>query len=185
MKKNSLLLMATLLATFFVFSISAVSAAPKSSGAITCVLDITFDNYADGSYWLGTVEGDECEVAGSIEFRSVPDEYACPGNTIHFVETFIITPMDEGGGPDGTIEGKNWGVWNLHNGKFRAQGWVTAASENWAHLIGSQYHELGTTSTTDLTVRPITALGSSMKLTPGNRSHNDLTKMTPPLPCFA
>jgi hypothetical protein len=92
---------------------------------------------------------------------------------MHFVEDFIIWPGNtnrEQGGDD-WIEGKNCGVWTLSTFKFRAQGWVTDASEDYADLVGNQYHEMGTTTPFhgDPDEIPILAPDGKMKLVPGNR----------------
>ena len=138
MKKRTVALVLVLMVAILLASISVVSAKPESPGAIKCDLDITFDNYEDGTYWLGRLDGDDCRIAGSIKFFAVHEEYDCPpGNTMHFVETFIIEPDD-----GGSIEGKNWGVWDMRSGKFTAHGWVLA-SEGYPELVGNQYHERG------------------------------------------
>ena len=137
MKKGSLKLIAVLIFALLFVSIAAVSAQPNDSGAIKCDLDITYDFY-DGpdqpAYWLGEVA--DCVLAGTIRFDAIGAEYRFrpkPDNfsTMHFVEDFIIWPGNtnrEQGGDD-WIEGKNCGVWTLSTFKFRAQGWVTDASE--------------------------------------------------------
>jgi hypothetical protein len=178
MKKRSWLLILLLMVAILFASISVVAAKPDSPGAIQCDLNITLDDYDDGTYWNGRVDGDECEIAGRIRFFAVREEYACPGDTIHFVETFIIEP-DSGG----SIEGKNWGVWNLNTGQFRSHGWVMA-SEEYPDLVGNQYHEMGTTSTTDLSERPIYATDGNMKLVPGDRPLDSIPATVPQNPCF-
>ena len=179
MKKRTWSLLLVLTVAILLVSISAVSAKPDSPGAIKCDLNITYDDYEDGTYWDGRLDGDRCVLPGRIRFFAVPEEYDCPpGNTMHFVETFIINP-DEGG----SIEGKNWGVWNMSSGKFRANGWVTA-SEEYPDLVGNQYHEMGLTSTTDVSVRPITAPDGKMKLVPGNRPLDSIPETVPQHPCF-
>jgi hypothetical protein len=139
-------------------SSSAVAARPGAGGTIECALDITYD----GSCWLGTVSGPDCSVAGTIRFDAVLDEYAFPGETMHFVEEFTIWPDD-----GGVIRGKNWGVWNMSTFKYRAHGWVREASDDWAHLVGSQYHEMGKTSNPEEV--PLTAPDGKMKIAPSNR----------------
>lgn len=162
MKKKWLVLI-FVLALLATVSISVVSA--KSNRPIECVLDITYDEYEPGvEYWLGTLA--DCELEGAIKFVAVPEEYAEPGKALHFVEEFTIWP-DSGG----EIYGKNWGVWNFSTFKFRANGWVRDASEEWEHLIGSKYHEIGTTSPyfgrpEDL---PITAPDGKSRFAPSNR----------------
>lgn len=72
MKKNLFVLM-IVLALLATVSISAVSAEPTAP--IECVLDITYDEYESGVfYWVGTLA--DCELAGTIRFDAVPEEYA-------------------------------------------------------------------------------------------------------------
>jgi hypothetical protein len=148
-----------MVALLFVSS-SAVAAQPSGSAAIKCDLDIEYN----GEYWYGTVTGPRCGVEGTIRFDAVEEEYTYPGKTMHFVEVFTIWP-DAGG----EIYGKDWGVWNLTTFKFRAQGWITgASSDQWAHLVGSRYHEIGWTSN-PADGFPITAPDGQMHIAPSNR----------------
>ncbi len=180
MKKRTRLLVLVLMAAILLTSISIVSAKPDSPGAIKCDLNITYKDHGDGFYWDGRVDGDGCEIAGRIRYFAVPEEYDCPpGNKMHFVEKFIINP-DFGGG---SIEGKNWGVWNMNTGKFTAHGWVMV-SEEYPDLIGNQFHETGVTSTTDLSVPVITAPDGKMTLVPGHRSLDSIPETVPQHPCF-
>ena len=175
MNKKVWMLVLVLAAVLLLTSISLVAAQPGTHGVIACDLDITYD----GTHWSGEIFGEGCEIKGAIEFYAVPEEYDCPpGNTMHFVETFIIMP-DAGG----SIEGKNWGIWNMHNGKFRAHGWVLD-TDGYPELLGSQYHEMGVTSTTDVTQIPIYAPDGKMKMVPGNRPVDSVGKTVPQHPCF-
>jgi hypothetical protein len=168
MKKRSLLLITVLMVAFSFVSSSAVAAQPSGSGTIECVLDITYDNYGDGFYWYGTVTGSECSVEGTIRFDAVREEYFDAGKTMHFVEEFTIEPSS-----GGVIKGKNWGVWNLTTFKFRAYGWVREASDEWAHLVGSHYHEMGRTSNPADGI-PITAPDGKMRIAPSDRPSDTL-----------
>jgi hypothetical protein len=163
MKKGSLKLTAVLIFALLLVPISAVSAG--SNAPIECVLDITYDEYEPGVfYWDGTLS--DCDLAGTIRFDAVPEEYAEPGKALHFVEEFTIHPNI-----GGEIKGKNWGVWNFSTFKFRANGWVRETSPEWAHLVGAKYHEMGTTSPYygDPDDLPIKAPDGAMKLVPANR----------------
>jgi hypothetical protein len=153
MKKKRYL--SVVLVVAFLLASSSIVAA-QSGGVIDCDLDITYN----GSFWFGTLTGPKCDVAGFIRFDAVPDEYTYPGKTMHFVEEFTIWPTS-----GGDLSGKNWGVWNMKTLKFRANGWVTDASPEWDHLVGSHYHEVGVTS--DPSVLPITVEeGAWAKITP-------------------
>jgi hypothetical protein len=168
MKKRSLLLITVLMVALLFVSSPAIAAQPSASGTIECVLDITYDDYGDGVYWYGTVTGSECSVEGTIRIDAVPAEYFDAGKTLHFAEEFTIWP-DSGG----AIKGKDWGVWNLSTFKYRANGWVREASDEWAHLVGSHYHGMGVTGNPDDGL-PITAPGGWMKIAPSNRPSDAL-----------
>jgi hypothetical protein len=162
MKERRLLRVTVLMVAFLFVSSAAVAAQPSGSGTIDCVLDITYDEYDPGEwYWLGTVTGPECSVEGTIRFDEVEGAFDA-GKTLHFVEEFTIWPYS-----GGEISGKDWGVWNFSTLKFRAQGWITGATPEWEHLIGSHYHEMGWTS--DPSVIPIYAPDGQMRIAPSNR----------------
>ena len=169
MKKRSLKIIVVLVVMLVMVPILVVSA--ESNAPDKCDLDITYN----GEYWLGRLS--DCELAGSIRFDAVDDEYAFPGKTMHFVEEFTIHP-DSGG----EITGKNWGVWNMSTFKFRANGWVLGASEGWEYLIGAKYHEMGTTSPyygnpEDL---PITAPDGTARFVPAQRPPHALPEVMSP-----
>jgi hypothetical protein len=138
MKKRSLILMTVLMLTLLSLPITAVSAQPNKH--IECVADATFD-LADPSYcWHGKVSG--CSISGHVDICELPAIF--PGHTEHFFETFTIVP-DSGG----EIRGVDAGVWNFSTSKFRANGWVTYASEEYEYLVGFKLHEMGTVSGPD------------------------------------
>jgi hypothetical protein len=168
MKKRRLLRVTVLMAAFLLVSSAAVAAQPSGSGTIECVLDITYKEWDPGEfYWYGTVTGPECSVSGDIKFVEVSGAFEA-GKTLHFVEEFTIWPSS-----GGEIYGKDWGLWNLGSTlKFRAQGWVTDASEEWEDLVGSHYFEMGWTSGPD--VIPITAPGGQMRIAPSTRPSDAL-----------
>ena len=164
MKKRSLKIIVVLIVMFLFVPILVVSA--ESNAPVECVLDITYAEYEpEVFYWLGTLA--DCELAGTIKFVAVDEEYAFPGKTMHFVELFTIKP-DIGG----EITGKNWGVWNLSTLKFRANGWVLDASQEWEHLVGAKYHEMGTTTNPEYL--PIFAPDGAMRLVPAERPSHAL-----------
>ena len=107
--------------------------------------------------WYGTVEGD---ISGQVAFWETDANYIV-GKTEHFFEVFTILPA--GGG---SISGVDAGVWNFSTFKFRAQGWVTDASSEWASLIGYKYFEMGRNSPFDpnAPVLPVTAFDVEMFL---------------------
>jgi hypothetical protein len=165
MKKRRLLRVTVLMVALLFVSSAAVAVQPSGSGTIDCVLDITYDEWEPGVfYWFGTITGPECSVAGDIQFVEGPAFEA--GKTLHFTEEFTIWP-DSGG----EIYGMDWGVWNFSTLKFRAQGWVTDATPEWEHLVGSHYHEMGWTS--DPNFIPIYAPDGQMRIAPSNRPFDD------------
>lgn len=140
MKKVSLIPVTVLMVALSFVLISVVSAQSDQSALIECTIDIVVDEWEDGIYWRGPVTG--CSLEGTVQFHENPDRLFTPNGTMaHFYELFTIYP-DSGG----HITGYNNGIWNFANFNFRAQGFVTDASDEWAHLIGAKYHEMGTTS---------------------------------------
>ena len=67
---NKKRLLSVVLVVIFLLASSSIVAA-QGGGVIDCDLDITYN----GFYWLGTVTGPKCDVAGSIRFDAVRDEY--------------------------------------------------------------------------------------------------------------
>lgn len=156
----------TIVAALVLLATSGAAVPAQTSKPIACVIDIQFDcvqmcsdenepNCWDCA-WRGPITG--CSLTGgTIEFREQPQN-RWPGKTEHFFEKFII--YAPGGG---TISGDNAGVWNFATFKFRANGRVTEASPEWAHLAGAKFHEMGTTSD-PATTWPITGFGTEMTL---------------------
>ena len=94
-------------------------------------------NLADTApHWVGTVSGD---VTGTVEFWESPDN-TIVGKVMHFYETFKISTATS------DICGYDVGLWTFSTFKFRAQGWVTTATGEWAGLVGYKFHEMGYTT---------------------------------------
>lgn len=157
MKKKSLILTAVLMVVLLSTSITAVSAQHNESAPIGCVIDMAFDEYPNGDYWYGTVSGNGCSIAGTITFNETGANYIV-GKTEHFFEEFTIQPYS-----GGEIIGYDNGVWNFSTFKFRANGYVIGASEEWSYLVGYKFHEMGTTSNPDEGL-PVTAPATKMTL---------------------
>ena len=168
MKKKTLILLSALLVTVLLVTGTAVASRQEDPGASKCTLDITFDDHGDGMYWLGSLSGPDCSVAGTIRFDGLRNEYRDAGKTRHFVEAFTIWPGSNEQSGD-YIRGKNCGVWNLTTFRYRARGWVTdVSSDQWAHLVGAQYHEKGVTGD-PAGALPLEAPGGHATLAPGAR----------------
>ncbi len=136
--KKWILVIVTMLMVVLIFSAMTASAErPDPVGTFECTADLYW-GVAQG-HWTGTVR--ECELEGTLEAYAVLEEYFLPGNTMHYVETFVIYPT--GGGE---IHGKHYGVWNFSTWKFRDHGSITDASEQWSHLVGYQTRQMGTTT---------------------------------------
>jgi len=129
------LLIVCIVALLSTLSMPAVSAQPMKP--LKCSMVITFDPSLPDPHWIGTVSGD---INGKIEFWEKWTENYVVGKTEHFFEKFLITTAYD------TVEGFDKGVWNFPTFKFRANGWVTAASGEWAYLIGYKMFEIGVTS---------------------------------------
>jgi opacity protein-like surface antigen len=154
MKKKLVALLTVLMVIWMSSSITAVSAQPNASRPIKCVVDIQTNEPGIQPDWYGTVSG--CILEGNITFTETNENYVA-GKTGHFFEDFVIHPAS-----GGEIVGYNGGVWNFSTFKFRANGYVTSASEEWAYLVGYKYHEMGVTSSPDEPI--IYALGTMMTL---------------------
>ena len=121
---------------------------PPSPGDLLHVDDPT-------ACWTGPVTGD---INGTIAFWGTDATFVV-GDTDYFMEVFTFEP-DSGG----YLYGVHQGVFKLKTPYlFSSKGWVTAASPEWAHLIGATYTEKGQTS--DINDWPITAFGTKMTLT--------------------
>lgn len=164
MKKVTLIPVTVLLAALLFVLISVVSAQSDQSARIECTMDIVVNDWGDGVYWRGPVNG--CDLLkGRVEFHENPERDFTPNGTMaHFYEIFTFYP-DSGG----YITGYDNGIWNFVNFNFRAQGFVTGASEQWAYLIGAKYHETGTTTDPGPYFElPIVATGTTSTIVPAN-----------------
>ena len=155
-------LMTVLVAGMFSFlslSAAVVSAQPDEHQPLQCTADIAAADWdLNGEvYWLGPIYG--CSIAGTVAFHEHWDENYVVGTTEHFFETFTIWPT-----AGGWITGADQGVWNFATFKFRANGWVTDASPQWAFMVGYKYHEMGATSSPD--TLPITGYGTAVMIVP-------------------
>jgi len=118
---------------------------------------IVVDEYAEAGpnhpdeyvYWKGTITGG---ITGTVYFWENWEKNYIVGKVEHFFEEFYI---DLG---DGWVSGYDKGVWNFATFKYRAHGFVTAASENYAGMIGNFLFEEGTTTDPNLGF-PITGTG--------------------------
>ena len=116
---------------------------------LRCNQTIVVDEYPEAGpnhpgeyvYWKGTITGD---ITGTVYFWENWERNYIVGSVEHFFEEFYI---DLG---DGWISGYDNGVWNFATLKFRSHGFVTAASENYAGMIGNFFFEEGYTTDPDL-----------------------------------
>jgi hypothetical protein len=129
--------------SLFLASFSTVSAKPGKS--IECLMDIGcafHDGFPDGTAcWYGPLHDCTLESPNGGHIRSVavrPSDRKTSGNTLHFFEEFTIYA------PTGEIYGENAGIADQKKFKYRANGWVTGATEEWEHLVGSKLFEMGT-----------------------------------------
>jgi len=156
-RKSITRVMTIALLTFTVLTLTIVSAPTVSAKTLKCdeiirvnVWDTPGPNHPDVYvYWKGEITGG---ITGTCYFWETDKNYVV-GNTEHFFEEFYI---DLG---NGWVSGHDQGVWNFATFKYRANGWVTAASENYAYLIGCKFHEEGTTTNPDAGL-PIIGIGT-------------------------
>jgi hypothetical protein len=123
-------------ALVFVLFLGAILMAPawaRPMKLLRCSLEMDVD-WAHGK-WDGTLTGD---IVGSI---TIYEEGATlPGKTEHFHETWVIVT------DSGSISGFDEGVWSFVNFKWVANGGVTAATGDWAGLVGCNMRYSGTTT---------------------------------------
>jgi hypothetical protein len=151
MKKRTFILIMALVLILLFLSMTAVSAQPNKP--MECVVDAAFDPGVDPQCWHGMVSG--CPIAGEVTICENPAIF--PGKTEHFFEEFTIHTGQ------GDIYGIDAGVWNFATFKFRANGWVTSATGDWAYLVGYKLHEMGTSSNPDDGF-PVTITNAEMTL---------------------
>jgi hypothetical protein len=128
--------------------IPAVSAHPIKP--VYCDVTLTWT----GAMWTGDISGDiegtfQVLLDGAPIFPGGdPAAPPPPGMTEHFAENWVITT------DNGVIEIYDEGVWTFNTFKFRANGRVTSATEDYAYLEGAKVKIMGTTSS--LAADPIT-----------------------------
>lgn len=122
--------------------------APPDTGSLMLVDDPT-------ACWTGPISGD---IDGTIAFWETHPNYVV-GDTEYFFEVFTLLP-DSGG----YVYGVDEGIFLLKKPfPFRANGWVTATSDEWVDLLGAHFFETGKTS--DINFWPITAYGTRASFT--------------------
>jgi len=128
-----------LLAFTLAFTLLSVPVVPtQAKKPLKCEISITLIWTETEFYWDGIITGD---IEGT--FIGTPDPLpSFPGSTEHFLETWVIATTD----PAGSILLYQEGVWNFKTGKWRSNGMVTLASEDWMHLIGCNVHVRGVTT---------------------------------------
>jgi|GEM_PF-2836311 len=116
--------------------------AAQSNGPKIIKCDQFIALYADDDpiHWRGGLSN--CALAGADVhyYASETKEYWESGKVAHFYEDFVIKPVT-----GGYISGYDDGLWTFSTWKFRAEGRVTDASDEWSYLIGYKFHEMGTT----------------------------------------
>jgi hypothetical protein len=87
------------------------------------------------SGWFGTVTGD---IEGTITIELL--DVFFPGITEHYFEEWTIVTST------GTITIYQAGVWSFKSYKFKSDGYVSAATGDWAYLEGARVHTRGMTT---------------------------------------
>jgi len=127
---STALLMCTV-ALLSTLSMPAVSAQPNKP--LRCQLSIELDLVQ--FKWFRTVTGD---IEGTVTLTEMEPNF--PGITEHYFETWdIVTDK-------GLITIYQEGVWSFKSFEFKSNGWVTAATDTWEYLRGSDAHVRGVTS---------------------------------------
>jgi hypothetical protein len=131
MKKSILVLMLAVTFTLTLVPITIVQA----SKPLNCDISLTLD-LGPPVVWNGVISGD---IVGTLVITADPQP-SFPGQTEHFLETWVITTAD------GTIALYQDGVWNMKTGRWRSNGMITAASDDWMYLISATMHVRGVTT---------------------------------------
>jgi hypothetical protein len=157
-RKSITMLMTIALLAFTALALMLVSVPAVSAKTLECNLTIIYNVYPDAGpnhpgvylYWKGEITGG---ITGTVYFWETAKNFIV-GKNEHYFEDFYI---DLG---TGWISGYDNGVWNFATFKFRAHGRVTAASENYAYLIGNFFFEEGTTTDPFTMGLPVTGIGA-------------------------
>jgi len=159
MKKGLLILITALMVTILFASFSTVAAEPNAP--ILCFVDMEYN----GAFWEGQVH--DCSLEGNIRFDPDPDNPAYfVGKTLHFFELFTIEPVS-----GGVIQGNTVGVGHFYEPfQFRANGWVTDATNPWKHLIGNKYFEMGTSTDPLDPLIPLAVEDMVLRIVPANNT---------------
>ncbi len=86
--------------------------------------------------WIGTVSGD---ISGPLYVGMTGYRMPAPGTELFTEDWGILTSY-------GWINGTNKGKWTMANYKWVANGEVTYACSEYAHLVGSRFQYRGTTT---------------------------------------
>ena len=136
-------------------SVPVAAVPPSDSEPLRCDMAATLDLSQADAHWVGPVTG--CDIQGTMEVFETPANFIV-GNSEHFFETFTITTST------GVISGVDKGVWDFNTFKFRANGWITDATDDWSYLMGYKLHESGYTSQFPPTQGTIVTLTAAMFL---------------------
>ena len=122
------------------------------SGVLLSHMTITFES-GTSCCWVGTING---PLRGTVSFQELPATVV--DGIEYFHEAFTIATSK------GTLEGEDWGVYNLVTAEFWAHGTVLEATGRWTDLVGYTAFEWGLT--TEPFVFPMIATNIPVVLVP-------------------
>ena len=137
-------LIVCMVALLSTLSMPAVSAEPNNP--LVCEVVLQLNEEPSGYTWFLTITGD---IVGTGGITIIDASF--PGITEQYCESWHIDT------DHGMIEGYQEGVWSFKSFKFNSNGWVTAATEDWEYLLGSDMHVRGVT--TDPNFLPLIGTG--------------------------
>ena len=139
MRKKNIVLYTVIVFALAMVLIPLSIAKPNTRLNGDCFIQLQWDFVGFGGTnpysFIGTVSGD---IDGILKIALLEAWFPAPG-VEHFIEYWRIETLT------GTIEGENKGKWTMSNFKWLANGEVTAATGDWADLVGSKWQYGGTT----------------------------------------
>jgi hypothetical protein len=153
MRKKTILLYIVSITSFILIQAPIFPA--QSSNLLKCefYIDLNWDFVGFGGTspysWIGYVEGD---INGDLYVALTGATFPAPGVELFTEDWGILTEH-------GWINGTNKGKWTMANYKWVANGEVTYACNEYAHLVGSRFQYRGTT--TEFPVDPPTPVSGT------------------------
>lgn len=134
MRKKTIVLYIVSILTLTTVIAPIVSAQPMKPLRCEIEMDLSWTPFG----WDGEISGD---IDGDLWIT--PLRAVFPGITEHYQEEWFIETAE------GTITVYQEGVWSFKSFKFKSNGYVSAATGDWAYLEGARVHVRGVTTPFD------------------------------------